>query len=599
MAPDSIPYAPLPPDGLTAKTVPVGPVAALAGAVTGAAVGAVSGAVAIDPAADELVVAFGPGLRAAADPERLGNKGARLVEMAALGIPVPPGFVIAAEAGRRLDAGQALPEALQRRIGAAVADLEARIGARFGDPGDPLLLSVRSGAAVSMPGMMDSILNLGLNDRTVEGLAARSGDERFAWDCYRRLVQCFGCVVMGVPGHRFEALLDEHKDGHGILRDAEMGADDWRALLPRYFRLIETRCGRPFPQEPAEQLRAAVAAVFGSWMNPRAAAYRSLHDIPDDLGTAVTVQAMVFGNRGPDSGTGVLFTRDPSTGAPGLCGEFLADAQGEDVVSGTCDPDPLSAAEGEDAATGAGRSLEVRMPSVYAELRAVAGRLEREFGDMQDIEFTVDGGRLFILQSRSGKRSSEASVRIAVDLADEGVITRAQAVGRVDPQSLDELLRPAVAPDSSASALAIGLPASPGAVTGHAAFTTEDAVRMARGGTPVLLCRPETSPEDIRGMQAAVGVVTARGGFTSHAATVARGMGRPCVCGARTLRIDPERGEMTVGAVTVRTGDLLTIDGASGAVLLGAVPLRRPQPDGAVGRLLDWARACGGTAAAG
>ncbi|WP_109046918.1 pyruvate, phosphate dikinase [Azospirillum sp. TSA6c] len=545
-------------------------------------------------AVPDVIVPFWAGLGdGRADVGRLGNKGARLVEMAALGIPVPPGFVIAAEAGRGLGAQDALPAGLIERIDGAILALERQAGGRFGDAGRPLLLSVRSGAAVSMPGMMDSILNLGLNDRSVEGLAATSGDARFAYDCYRRLVQSFGCVVMGVPGHRFEALLDEHKEERALQRDGDLTAEDWRSLLPSFLRLVETRCGRPFPQDPAEQLRQAVAAVFRSWMNPRAVAFRALHDVPEDLGTAVTVQAMVFGNRGPDSGTGVLFTRDPSTGVPGLCGEFLADAQGEDVVSGTCDPDPLSAGQLNSGEPNADRSMERRLPAVYAELCAVAERLERAFADMQDIEFTVEGGRLFILQSRSGKRSSEAAVRIAVDLAEEGIVTRDEAVRRVDPQALDELLRPTLTADALAAAIATGLPASPGAATGRAAFTTDDAVRLARGGAPVILCRPETSPEDIHGMHAAVGIVTARGGFTSHAATVARGMGRPCVCGARMLRIDVEDGAMRVGDVTVRTGDLLTIDGSNGAVVLGAAPLQRPAPDGATARLLEWARECG------
>ncbi|WP_244442583.1 pyruvate, phosphate dikinase [Azospirillum lipoferum] len=535
----------------------------------------------------EVIVPFGAGFSRRADVDRLGNKGARLVEMAGFGIPVPPGFIIAAEAGQGLAAGEPLPAVLCAAIDEAIASLEDRAGGRFGDAGRPLLLSVRSGAAVSMPGMMDSILNLGLNDRTVAGLTAASGDACFAHDCYRRLVQSFGCVVMGVPGQRFEDLLEEHKQERGLQRDGELTAEDWQGLLPRFLQLVETRCGRPFPQDPAEQLRMAVAAVFRSWMNPRAVAFRALHGIPEDMGTAVTVQAMVFGNRGQDSGTGVLFTRDPSTGAPGLCGEFLANAQGEDVVSGTRDPDPLSAAQPQPD-----RSMELRQPAVFAELCAVAERLERAFGDMQDIEFTVESGRLFILQSRSGKRSSEAAVRIAVDMAEEGIISRDEAVRRVDPQALDELLRPTLAPEALAGALAMGLPASPGAVTGRAAFTTEDAIRLARGGAPVVLCRPETSPEDIHGMHAAAGVVTARGGFTSHAATVARGMGRPCVCGARTLRIDVEAGVMQVGEVTVRTGDLLTIDGSNGAVVLGTAPLQRPEPDGAVARLLEWARDC-------
>ncbi|SMH48281.1 pyruvate, phosphate dikinase [Azospirillum agricola] len=546
------------------------------------------------PDAATWIAEFGAGAAGGpADPERLGGKGAGLMAMARLGIPVPPGFTITTDAGQRVRAaGDRPPAALERRIDAALAALESRAGARFGGRETPLLLAVRSGARASMPGMMDTVLNIGLNDATVEGLADRHGDARFAYDCYRRLIQTYAPVVLGVPAHRFDELLDAHKAACGLTRDADLTAEDWRTLLPLYRQAVEESCGTPFPQDPAEQLRAAIGAVFRSWMNPRAVAFRALHGLSDEGGTAVTVQAMVFGNRDDRSGSGVLFTRDPSTGEPGLCGEFLANAQGEDVVAGGRNPDPLAAGqETARAAAAADRSMERRMPAVFAELRAVADRLERAFGDMQDIEFTVESGRLFILQTRSGKRSSAASVRIAVDLAEAGIITRAEAVRRVDPRALDELLRPAVAEDAAADALAVGLAASPGAVTGHAAFTSEDAERLAGTGVPVLLCRPETAPDDIRGMQAAVGILTARGGFTSHAATVARGMGRPCVAGARALRIDPEQGVMTVGGVTVRAGDLLTIDGSSGIVLLGAAPLVRTAPDGAVARLLEWTAA--------
>lgn len=552
-----------------------------------AAAAVVSGSVALDPAVDasSWIAEFGAGAaHGVADPERLGGKGAGLMAMARLGVPVPPGFTITTEAGQRVRAEDGcLPPALERRVDAALAALESRSGAQFGGRRNPLLLAVRSGAKASMPGMMDTVLNIGLNDATVEGLAERHGDARFAYDCYRRLIQTYAPVVLGVSAHRFDDLLDAHKEARGLARDSDLTAGDWRVLLPLYRRAVEEACGRPFPQDPMEQLRAAIVAVFRSWMNPRAVVFRDLHGLSDQGGTAVTVQAMAFGNRDEQSGSGVLFTRDPSTGEPGLCGEFLANAQGEDVVAGTRDPDPLTACKSAD-----GRSMETRMPAVYAELRAVADRLERAFGDMQDIEFTVESGRLFILQTRSGKRSSEAAVRIAVDMADAGIITREEAVRRVDPRALDELLRPALAPHAAADALAVGLAASPGAVTGRVAFTGDEAERLAATGVPVILCRPETSPEDIRGMQASVGIVTARGGFTSHAVAVARGLGRPCVAGARALRIDTRQGIMTVGAVTVRAGDLLTIDGASGAILLGAAPLVRTAPDGAVARFLEW-----------
>lgn len=581
------------------SAVGVGMIEGVVGETSRATDHRVASVVALEPVVDasSWIVEFGVGAPlppsgASIGPERLGGKGAGLVAMARLGVPVPPGFTITTEVGRRMQAAQGdaqrvLP-AFEARLAEALRALETRAGARFGGLDAPLLLAVRSGAQASMPGMMDTVLNLGLNDRTVDALAARHGDARFAYDCYRRLIQTYAPVVLGVPGRVFDQLLDDHKDARGLVRDADLTADDWRLLLPLYQQAVLDHCGQPFPQDPAEQLRAAVAAVFRSWMNPRAVAYRSLHGIPDSWGTAVTVQAMAFGNRGEDSGSGVLFTRDPSTGEPGLCGEFLANAQGEDVVSGIRDPDPLMARRDASGAILPGRSMETHLPAVFAALQAVSARLERAFGDMQDIEFTVESGRLFILQTRAGKRSSAAAVRIVVDLAQEGIITRRAAVERVDPQALDELLRPVLAPEVAATAIANGLAASPGAVTGRVVFTGDEAVRLAQTGVAVILCRPETLPDDIRGMQASVGIVTARGGFTSHAATVARGLGRPCVAGARALRIEPEQGRMTVGDITIRSGDLLTIDGGSGAVLLGAAPFRLPPADGAVARLLEW-----------
>ncbi|WP_431857848.1 pyruvate, phosphate dikinase [Azospirillum sp.] len=529
------------------------------------------------------VVAFGDAVPG--DPvATLGGKGAGLAAMAALGIPVPPGFTIVAEACRRTLATGALPAGLTENVRAALRRLEGEAGAGFGDPRAPLLVAVRSGARASMPGMMDTVLNLGLNDATVEALAARAGDARFAYDCYRRLIQTYAHVVLGVAEHRFEAILDACKAERGLALDADLGAEDWRRIVALYHDEVERRAGRAFPQDPAEQLHEAIAAVFRSWTNPRAVAYRALHGIPDDWGTAATVQCMVFGNLGPDSGTGVAFTRDPSTGAPGLTGEFLADAQGEDVVSGTRTPGPLT-------------DLEARMPAAYAHLRVIAGRLERHFGDVQDIEFTVQRGRLFILQTRTAKRSAAAAVRIATDLVREGIIDRAAAVRRVDPSLLAELLRPTPDPRAPRTVLATGLPAAPGAACGAVAFTSEQAVRMAGQGRAVVLCRPETSPEDVYGMHAACGIVTTRGGFTSHAAAVARSLGRPCVVGARGLRIDLVCGEMTSAqGITVRAGDTVTVDGTTGQIALGAVPMVRPEPSGAAAVLLEWAAELGVTA---
>ncbi|MBP2314707.1 pyruvate, phosphate dikinase [Azospirillum soli] len=539
--------------------------------------------VSADGGSGRWVYAFGPGFAEGGGDlvDELGGKGAGLAEMARLGVPVPPGFTIAAAACRHHLKAGGFPPGLMERVDAALRRLEREAGARFGDPRNPLLVAVRSGARASMPGMMDTVLNLGLNDATVEGLAARTGDVRFAYDCYRRLIQSYAPLVLGVGAHRFDALLDSYKEERGLVQDGDLGAEDWRRVVTLYQEEVSRRTGRAFPQDPAEQLHEAIGAVFRSWMNPRAVAYRALHGIPDDWGTAATVQSMVFGNRGGESGTGVAFTRDPSSGEPGLCGEFLANAQGEDVVAGIRTPSPLAA-------------LRDRQPATFARLRALAERLERHFGDMQDIEFTVQNGDLFILQTRTGKRSAAAAVRIAVDLVDEGVITPDAAVQRVDPAILADLLRPVLDPEAERTLLAQGLPASPGAACGAVAFTAEDAVRLGAGGAAVILCRPETSPEDIVGMQAACGIVTTRGGFTSHAATVARGMGRPCVVSARGLRIDLARGEMATAAGPIlRAGDVVTIDGSTGQVALGAVPMVRPEPSGPATRLLAWAADAG------
>ncbi|WP_114859141.1 pyruvate, phosphate dikinase [Azospirillum brasilense] len=515
----------------------------------------------------------------------LGGKGAGLAEMARLGVPVPPGFTIVAEASRRHRAGQGgLPAGLTAQVEEALTRLEAVAGARFGGAENPLLVSVRSGAQASMPGMMDTILNLGLTDATVTGLAARSGDARFAYDCYRRLIQTYGTVVQGVGAHAFDAALEAHKEARGLVRDADLGAADWRAVAAAYRDVIEREAGEPFPQDARTQLFAAIAAIFRSWSNPRAVAYRAVHGIPDDWGTAATVQAMVFGNRGAASGTGVAHSRDPSTGEALLSGEFLADAQGEDIVSGLRTPGPLAGAEA---------SLQAVAPEAFAELGRIADRLERHFGDMQEIEFTVQQGRLFILQSRAGKRTPEAGVRIATELAQAGIISRAEAVRRADLPALADSLRPIADPDAPREVIACGLPASSGAATGVAVFTSDEAVRLASEGVAVVLCRPETSPHDVHGMQVACAVVTARGGATSHAATVARAMGLPCVTGARMLRVDPAAGVMTVGDRTVRAGEIITVDGGAGQVILGSVPMIRPEPPEAMALLLRWAEGIG------
>jgi pyruvate,orthophosphate dikinase len=519
----------------------------------------------------------------------LGGKGANLAEMSSLGLPVPPGFTITTEVCAHYYAnGKAYPADLEAQVAAALARIESTVGARFGDAAHPLLVSVRSGARVSMPGMMDTVLNLGLNDATVEGLAAKSGDARFAYDSYRRFIQMFGSVVLGVDHHNFEEILDLHKEDRGVALDTELSAEDWKTVVAGYKAKIEEELGKPFPQEPRQQLWAAIGAVFGSWHTPRAVTYRRLHDIPEGWGTAVNVQAMVFGNMGGDCATGVAFTRNPSTGANEFYGEYLVNAQGEDVVAGIRTPQHLTVA-GKKANRSTLPTMEEEMPKLFAELDAVRRKLEQHYRDMQDIEFTVQQGRLWMLQTRTGKRTAAAALKIAVDMVAERLIDKRQAVQRIDPASLDQLLHPTLDPKAPRKVIARGLPASPGAAAGKAVFTADEAEDRATKGEKVILVRLETSPEDIHGMHAAEGILTARGGMTSHAAVVARGMGRPCVSGASDLRVDTQAGTMSVRGVTVRSGDLITIDGGTGEVMLGQVPTIQPDLSGDFAQLMAWA----------
>ena len=523
--------------------------------------------------------------------ELLGGKGANLAEMAKLGLPVPPGFTITTEVCKAYDAnGRKLPEGLKPQLEKALQLVGDAAGATFGDVKRPLLVSVRSGARASMPGMMDTILNLGLNDETVEALAERSGDRRFAYDSYRRFIQMYADVVLGVDHGVFEDLLENFKNLNGFASDTELSADDWAEIIEEYKKAVKSELGKPFPQDTAEQLYGAIAAVFGSWQNARAKTYRRLHDIPDDWGTAVNVQAMVFGNLGETSATGVAFTRNPSTGENEIYGEFLLNAQGEDVVAGIRTPQPLT----ERARKEAGEenpSLEALMPDVFRNLKSVFQRLEAHYRDMQDVEFTIENGKLWILQTRSGKRTAEAALRIAVELAEAGVISKRAAVMRVEPASLDQLLHPTLDPAAKKDVIATGLPASPGAAAGEIVFTAEEAQAERARGKKVILVRLETSPEDIHGMHAAIGILTARGGMTSHAAVVARGMGRPCVSGAGMLRINTKAGTMQAGARTFRKGDVITIDGSSGQVLAGLGKMREPKLSGAFATLMGWADA--------
>ena len=519
----------------------------------------------------------------------LGGKGANLAEMCNLGLPVPPGFTITTEVCTAFYANDRnYPGDLSGQVDAAMESVEQSVGAKFGDADNPLLVSVRSGGRASMPGMMDTVLNLGLNDTTVAGLAARAGDPRFAYDSYRRFIQMYSDVVLGIDHHHFEDLLETHKERQGVTLDTELTADDLQTLVAAYKAKVQDELGEPFPQEAKDQLWGAIGAVFGSWMNDRAITYRRLHEIPESWGTAVNVQAMVFGNMGDDSATGVAFTRDPSTGDKLFFGEFLINAQGEDVVAGIRTPQPLTEAARENG-NGNGPSMEAAMPKAYGELVDVYQKLEAHYRDMQDIEFTVQKGTLWMLQTRGGKRTAKAALKIAVDMAAEGLIDRAQAVARIEPASLDQLLHPTLDPDAERQVIARGLPASPGAASGKVVFTADEAEKMAADGEKVLLVRLETSPEDIHGMHAAQGILTSRGGMTSHAAVVARGMGRPCVSGAGSLRIDYKNQTMTVLGQTVNRHDVLTIDGASGEVMLGQVPTVNPELSGDFATLMGWA----------
>lgn len=526
----------------------------------------------------------------AGDKNLLGGKGANLDGMASIGLPVPPGFTISTPVcALYYEQGESFPDSLKAEVATGVAHIESITGKKFGDAADPLLVSVRSGARVSMPGMMDTVLNLGLNDATVQGLAATSGDERFAWDSYRRFIQMYSDVVLGLDHGRFEEALEIAKEDRGYFLDTEMTAKDWQGLVAEYKALVvELWDGKAFPQDVHDQLWGAIGAVFGSWQSERAKVYRRLNDIPGDWGTAVNVQAMVFGNMGDTSATGVAFTRDPSTGENAYYGEFLINAQGEDVVAGIRTPQYLTKTARE-AAGAKPASMEEAMPETYGELARVFDLLERHYRDMQDIEFTVQQGKLWMLQTRSGKRTAKAALKIAVDMANEGLITREEAIARVDPAALDQLLHPTLDPDAPRDVLTKGLPASPGAASGKVVFDADTAERAAANGEAVILVRVETSPEDIHGMHAAKGILTARGGMTSHAAVVARGMGRPCVSGAGTLSIKGSEGVMRVGTREVKEGEIVTIDGSTGEVMVGEVPTIQPELAGDFGTLMEWA----------
>ncbi len=540
------------------------------------------------------VYAFGDGKAEgkAALRNLLGGKGANLAEMANMGLPVPPGFTITTEVCTYFYANQnAYPPELKAQVEAALTAVGRIAGGKtFGDADNPLLVSVRSGARASMPGMMDTVLNLGLNDITVEALAKNSGDRRFAYDSYRRFITMYANVVLGLEHHVFEEILDDHKDRHGYMADTDLDAGDWAELAERYKERVEEEHGAPFPQDPHAQLWGAIGAVFGSWMNQRAITYRRLHGIPESWGTAVNVQAMVFGNLGETSATGVAFTRNPSTGERQLYGEFLINAQGEDVVAGIRTPQEITEIARE-AAGSDKPSLERAMPAAFAELTRIYGLLERHYRDMQDMEFTVERGKLWMLQTRSGKRTGKAALRIAVELANEGLISREEAVTRVDPAALDQLLHPTIDPAADRQVLATGLPASPGAASGEIVFTSDEAEQMKAQGRKVILVRLETSPEDIHGMHAAEGILTTRGGMTSHAAVVARGMGKPCVSGAGAIRVDYAAAAFTVGGKTLRKGDIVTIDGSTGQVLAGRVAMQEPALSGEFATLMGWADA--------
>ncbi|KQN16347.1 pyruvate, phosphate dikinase [Sphingomonas sp. Leaf28] len=539
----------------------------------------------------QYVYRFGGGVSDGGKGDRnlLGGKGANLAEMASIGLPVPPGFTISTEfCAVYYDEGAQFPQALRDEVATGLAHIEGVTGKKFGDAADPLLVSVRSGARASMPGMMDTVLNLGLNDQTVEGLAAKSEDARFAWDSYRRFIQMYADVVLELDHGAFEEALEIAKEDQGFTLDTELSADDLRALVAEYKGLVEKQWGKPFPQDVHDQLWGAVGAVFGSWQSERAKVYRRLNDIPAAWGTAVNIQAMVFGNMGDTSATGVAFTRDPSKGDRAYYGEFLINAQGEDVVAGIRTPQYLTRTAREDAGAKPA-SMEEAMPEVYGQLADVFDTLENHYRDMQDIEFTVEKTKLWMLQTRAGKRTAKAALRIAVDMANEGLITREEAILRVEPMALDQLLHPTLDPKAHRDVLTKGLPASPGAASGAVVFDADAAEKKAADGVAVILVRTETSPDDIHGMHAAKGILTARGGMTSHAAVVARGMGRPCVSGAGTLSIDAKAKIMRCGGREVKEGDLLTIDGTTGEVMIGAVATVQPELSGDFATLMVWA----------
>ena len=517
----------------------------------------------------------------------LGGKGANLAEMSNLGLPVPPGFTITTDVcSAYYDNARNFPDGLDGEVDTALSNVGTLVGKKFGDVKNPLLVSVRSGARASMPGMMDTVLNLGLNDETVKGLATLSGDERFAYDSYRRFIQMYGNVVLGVEHHAFEEILETFKENQEYFLDTELSANDWQKVIEQYKSVVQNELGKPFPQDPKQQLWGAIEAVFGSWRNDRADVYRRLHNIPENWGTAVNVQAMVFGNMGDTSATGVAFTRDPSTGENVYYGEFLINAQGEDVVAGIRTPQALTKRArvnmGEDAP-----SMEEAMPDAYGQLASIFDKLETHYRDMQDIEFTVQDNKLWMLQTRNGKRTAKAALKIAVDLTEQGLITEEEAVLRVDAHSLDQLLHPSLDPDAARDLILTGLPASPGAASGEVVFNSDEAERLAQEGRKVILVRVETSPEDIHGMHAAAGIVTARGGMTSHAAVVARGMGRPCVCGAGDLKIGED--SFSVGGRQVKKGEIITIDGADGNVFVGSVATIEPELSGDFAQLMIWA----------
>ncbi|MDK4738840.1 pyruvate, phosphate dikinase [Rhizobium sp. CNPSo 3464] len=525
----------------------------------------------------------------AKDYERLGGKGANLAEMCSLGLPVPPGLTIISEVcAFYYKNGRNVPEDLKLQVMQGLKQMEAITGRKFGDTVRPLLVSVRSGGRASMPGMMDTVLNLGLNDDTVQALGHDAGDARFAWDSYRRFIQMYADVVMGLDNEIFEEILEDEKARLGHEFDTDLSAVEWQHVVSLYKAVIEEELDEAFPQEPEVQLWGAVGAVFSSWMNPRAITYRHLHNIPEAWGTAVNIQAMVFGNLGNSSATGVAFTRNPSTGEKELYGEFLVNAQGEDVVAGIRTPQSIT--EAARIASGYDRpSMEKLMPEAFAEFRRICAELEAHYRDMQDLEFTIERGKLWMLQTRAGKRTTKAAMKVAVDMVDEGLITEDEAVSRIEPSTLDQLLHPTIDPRVHREIIGSGLPASPGAATGEVVFTAEEAIVAEEEGRKVILVRIETSPEDIHGMHAAEGILTTRGGMTSHAAVVARGMGIPCVVGAGTMRIDM-RNEKLIGiGVTLKKGDIVTIDGSTGQVLKGEVAMIQPELSGDFGRIMEWA----------